>query len=193
MNIDRQAAIDLLYKHTKSDSLRRHALGVEQVMRKLAEKYGEDPEIWGMTGLLHDFDYEEHPSMEEHPYVGNKILEELEYPDTIRRAIMGHANYTGVPRDTLLAKALFSCDELTGFIFAVTYVRPSKSIHEVKVKSVTKKLKDKSFAAKVSREDIRQGIEELGVERAEHIKCIIDALKEKADELGLAGELEPNR
>lgn len=193
MNIDRQAAIDLLYKHTKSDSLRRHALGVEQVMRKLAEKYGEDPEIWGMTGLLHDFDYEEHPSMEEHPYVGNKILEELEYPDTIRRAIMGHANYTGVPRDTLLAKALFSCDELTGFIFAVTYVRPSKSIHEVKVKSVTKKLKDKSFAAKVSREDIRQGIEELGVERAEHIKCIIDALMEKADELGLAGELEPNR
>lgn len=184
---DREKALELLKEYTKSDSLLRHAYAVEQVMRKYAQKFGEDEAKWGITGLLHDFDYEKYPTAEEHPYIGNKILKELGYDEDILEAIMGHADYTGVPRNTLMAKTLFACDELAGFIFAVTYVRPSKSINEVKVKSVTKKLKDKGFAAKVSREDINKGIEELGVDRAEHIQFVIDALKEKADEIGLAG------
>lgn len=185
---DRQKALNILQEYTKSDSLLRHAYAVEQIMRKYAKKYGEDEEKWGITGLLHDFDYEKYPTAEEHPFVGNKILKEHGYEDEILEAIMGHAEYTGVSRTTLLAKTLFACDELTGFIFAVTYVRPSKSVNDVKVKSVTKKLKDKGFAAKVSRTDINNGIEELGVDRAEHIQFVIDALKEKAKELGLAGE-----
>jgi len=183
----REEALSLLYEYTKSDSLRRHALGVEQVMRKMAEKYNGDLDEWGLTGLLHDFDYERYPTMEEHPYKGNEILKNNGYPDSICTAIMGHATYTGVPRETDMAKALFSVDELTGFIFAVTYVRPSKSIFEVKPKSVKKKLKQKSFAASVLREDIFQSMEELGVDMTEHIQCVIDALKEKADELGLKG------
>ncbi|MCJ7801063.1 MAG: HD domain-containing protein [Candidatus Marinimicrobia bacterium] len=185
---DRQKVLNLLKEYTKSDSLLRHAYALEQVMRKYAQKLGEDEDKWGITGLLHDFDYEKYPTAEEHPFVGNKILKEHGYEDDILNAIMGHADYTGVPRTTLLAKTLFACDELAGFIFAVTYVRPSKSILEVKVKSVTKKLKDKGFAAKVSREDINIGIAELGVDRTEHIQFVIDALKEKASELGLAGE-----
>jgi len=191
-NYNRKEALVLLHEYTKSDSLLRHAYAVEQAMRKYAQKFGEDEDKWGVTGLLHDFDYEKYPSAEEHPFVGNKILKEHGYEDEIRDAIMGHADYTGVPRITLMAKTLFACDELSGFIFAVTYVRPSKSINDVKVKSVTKKLKDKGFAAKVSREDINKGIEELGIDRAEHIQFIIDALKEKASELGLAGETQIN-
>lgn len=183
----REEAVDLLLKYTKSVSLQKHAFGVEQVMRAYAKKYDEDVEMWGITGLLHDFDYESYPTAEEHPYAGNRILKEMGISDEICEAIMGHANYTGVERKTLMAKVLYACDELTGFIFAVTYVRPSKSIHEVKVKSVTKKLKDKGFAAKVNREEIEEGIKELNVERGEHIQFVIDALKEKASELGLAG------
>ena len=184
---DRQKALDILQEYTKSDSLLRHAYAVEQAMRKYAQKFGEDEDKWGITGLLHDFDYEKYPTAEEHPFVGNKILKDNGYEDDILDAIMGHADYTGVARKSLMAKTLFACDELAGFIFAVTYVRPTKSIVDVKVKSVTKKLKDKGFAAKVSREDINNGIEELGVDRAEHIQFVIDALKEKASELGLAG------
>jgi len=191
-NYNRKEALVLLHEYTKSDSLLRHAYAVEQAMRKYAQKFGEDEDKWGVTGLLHDFDYEKYPSAEEHPFVGNKILKEHGYEDEIRDAIMGHADYTGVPRITLMAKTLFACDELAGFIFAVTYVRPSKSINDVKVKSVTKKLKDKGFAAKVSREDINKGIEELGIDRSEHIQFVIDALKEKASELGLAGETQIN-
>lgn len=186
-SLNRSDALALLQEYTKSESLLRHAYAVEQAMRKYAQKYGENEDKWGITGLLHDFDYEKYPTAEEHPFVGNKILKEHGYEDEILEAIMGHAEYTGVPRTTLLAKTLFACDELTGFIFAVTYVRPSKSVNDVKVKSVTKKLKDKGFAAKVSRTDINNGIEELGVDRAEHIQFVIDALKEKAEELGLAG------
>jgi putative nucleotidyltransferase with HDIG domain len=186
-NYNRNEALALLKEYTKSDSLLKHAYAVEQALRKYAQKFGEDEDKWGITGLLHDFDYEIYPTAEEHPFKGNKILREHGYDEEILEAIMGHADYTGVPRKSLMAKTLFACDELAGFIFAVTYVRPSKSIHEVKVKSVTKKLKDKGFAAKVSREDIHKGIEELGIERAEHIQFLIDALKEKADELGLAG------
>ena len=186
-NPTREDALALLYEYTQSDSLRRHALGVEQVMRKMAEKYNGNSDEWGLTGLLHDFDYERYPTMEEHPYKGNEILKNNGYPDSICTAIMGHATYTGVPRETDMAKALFSVDELTGFIFAVTYVRPSKSIFEVKPKSVKKKLKQKSFAASVLREDIFQSMEELNVDMTEHIQFVIDALKEKADELGLKG------
>ncbi|HHZ99142.1 MAG TPA: HDIG domain-containing protein [Candidatus Marinimicrobia bacterium] len=159
----REDAWHLLCEYTESDSLKRHGLAVEQVMRKMAKKYGEDKELWGMTGLLHDFDYEKYPTMEEHPYVGNKI------------------------RESLMAKALYAADEISGFIFAVTYVRPSKSVHDVKVKSVKKKLKQKSFAASVNRAEVYEGPEELGVPLEEHIQFIIDALKEKAEDLGLAG------
>ncbi|NOZ74082.1 MAG: HDIG domain-containing protein [FCB group bacterium] len=186
----REEAVKLLFEYTSSDSLRRHGLGVEQVMRALARKYGEDEDRWGLTGLLHDFDYEQYPTAEEHPWQGNKILKELGYPKDIREAIMGHASYTGTPRNSLMAKALYSCDELTGFIFAVTYVRPSKSVRDVRVKSVTKKLKDKSFAAKVNRSEVEEGIHELGVDRAEHIQFVISALQEKAAELGLDGPKE---
>ena len=125
---NREDAIKLLHEYTKTDSLRRHALGVEQAMRKMAEKYNGDPNEWGITGLMHDFDYEMYPSVDDHPFKGNKILESNGYPKSITQAIMGHASYTGVPRETDMAKALFAVDELTGFIFAVTYVRPSKSI-----------------------------------------------------------------
>ena len=184
----REDAWNLLTEYTESDSLRRHAMAVEQVMRCLARKYGEDEELWGMTGLLHDFDYEKYPSAEEHPYVGNKILKEQGYPEALTTAIMGHANHTGVPRESLMAKALYAADEISGFIFAVTYVRPSKSIHDVKVKSVKKKLKQKSFAASVNREEVVEGPEELGVTLEEHIQFVIDALSEKAEALGLAGE-----
>ena len=186
----REDAMKLLYEYTKTDSLRRHALGVEQSMRKMAVKYNGDPNEWGITGLMHDFDYEMHPTIEEHPYKGNKILKSKGYPESITQAIMGHATYTGVSRETDMAKALFAVDELTGFIFAVTYVRPSKSIYEVKPKSVKKKLKQKSFAASVLREDIFQSVEELGVDLTEHIQFVIDALAEKAEELGLKGETE---
>ncbi len=183
----RAEALKLFFGYTKTESLRKHGLAVEQVMRKLAQKYGEDEELWGITGLLHDFDYEKFPTADEHPYKGNEILKAKGYPREMLDAIMGHADYSGVPRESLLAKALFSCDELSGFMFAVTYVRPSRAVADVKVKSVTKKLKDRSFAAKVSREEVEKGIAELGVDRAEHIQFVIDALKEKAAELGLAG------
>ena len=186
---DRSEAIKLLHEYTKTDSLRRHALGVEQSMRKMADKYNGDPDEWGLTGLMHDFDYEMYPTMEDHPFRGNEILIENGYPESITKAIMGHATYTGVPRDTDMAKSLFSVDELTGFIFAVTYVRPSKSILEVKPKSVKKKLKQKSFAASVIREDIFLSIEELEVDLTEHIQFVIDALSERAEELGLKGNL----
>ena len=158
-------------------------------MRKMADKYNGDPDEWGLTGLMHDFDYEMYPKMEDHPFRGNEILIEKGYPESITKAIMGHATYTGIPRDTDMAKSLFSVDELTGFIFAVTYVRPSKSILEVKPKSVKKKLKQKSFAASVIREDIFLSIEELEVDLTEHIQFVIDALSEKAEELGLKGNL----
>ena len=188
----RKDAWELLCKFTKSDSLRRHALGVEQVMRCFARKYNEDEELWGMTGLLHDFDYEKYPTPDQHPYVGNKILVEKGYPEALTTAIMGHANYTGIERNTLMSKSLYAADEITGFIFAVTYVRPSKSVYDVKVKSVKKKLKQKNFAASVDRHDIQEAIEELTITLDEHIQFVIDSLKEKAAELGLQGDSKIN-
>ena len=186
----RDDAWNLLCEYTKSDSLRKHARAVEQVMRTYARTRGEDVELFGLIGMLHDFDYEKYPTQEEHPYTGAKILAERGYPEEIITAIMGHAPYTGVPRDTLAAQALFAFDELTGFIFAVTFVRPSRSIREVTPKSVKKKLKQRSFAAAVSRDDIEQGITELGVDRTEHIQFVIDALAQIDEELGLKGTLD---
>ena len=189
--MDREQAWKLLCEYTQTDSLRKHALAVEAGMRTYARFYGEDEETWGIVGLLHDFDYERYPDAENHPYRGNEILAERGYPEEMRRAIMGHASYTGVARDTLMAKVLFAVDELAGFVIAVALVRPSKSIHDVKPKSVKKKLKQKAFAAKVDREEIRQGIAELGVDETEHIQRVIDALRGIASELDLEGEAQP--
>jgi putative nucleotidyltransferase with HDIG domain len=185
----RDDALALLYQYTKSDSLRKHALAVEQAMKACARKFApdEDPQRWGICGLLHDFDYEQFPNADQHPYLGSKILEEAGFDPELRRAIMGHAPYTGVPRDTAMARALFACDELCGFLTACALVQPSKSIADVKPPSVKKKLKDKAFARSVSRDDIYKGVEELGVDLEEHIAFVREALLEIADEIGLGG------
>ena len=181
----RADAIELLHRYTQTDSLRKHALAVEQAMRACARRYGGDEERWGICGLLHDFDYEAYPTAEEHPFVGSKILEEEGWDEELRRAILGHADYTGVPRDTMMAKALFACDELCGFLTACALVQPGKTLAEVKVSSVKKKLKDKAFARSVNRDDIIHGAAELGVELEAHIEFVLGALCEKAPELGL--------
>ncbi len=187
MPIDRNDAWKLLTEFTQSESLRKHALAVEACVRAYAKKFGEDENDWGCVALLHDFDYDKHPSAEEHPYVGNKILEERGYPDWFRRAIMSHADYTGVKRESKLEHTLFACDELAGFITATALVKPGKSLAEVEAKSVRKKMKDKAFARSVSRDDIINGAQELGVELEEHIAFCIEAMKGIAKELGLAG------
>src|SRR6266446_4983074 len=188
---DREQAWGLLTEFTQSESLRKHALAVEACMRAYARKFhpGSAPaeELWGVVGLLHDFDYEKYPSLDDHPYKGNEILKERGYPDEIRRAIMSHAEYTGVARDTPMEKALFACDELAGFITAVALIKPGKSLAEVDAKSVRKRMKDKAFARKVNREDIINGAVGLGVDLDEHIGFCIEALKGIAGELGLDG------
>jgi putative nucleotidyltransferase with HDIG domain len=186
-SMDRTAAWELLTEYTRSESLRKHALAVEACMRAYARKFGEDEEKWGIVGLIHDFDYDKWPSMEDHPYRGNEILAERGWPDDIRRAIMSHAEYSGVSRDSMMEKTLFACDELAGFITAVTLVKPSKSLDEVDAKSVRKKMKDKAFARSVNREDITRGAVEMGIDLEEHIAFCIDAMKAKAEMLGLAG------
>ena len=191
MNLPTRAqAWELLTEYTTSDALRNHARAVEQVMRAYAREHGQDEELFGIIGLLHDFDYQKYPTEEQHPFEGAKILKERGYPEEVITAILGHAKYSGVPRESLAAKVLFAFDELTGFLFAVTFVRPSKSIREVKPKSVKKKLKQRSFAAKVNRDDIEQGIAELGADRDAHIQFAIDALKEIDVELGLRGDFQ---
>lgn len=187
MQFTRKDAWELLTDYTKSESLRKHALAVEASMRAYAAKYGEDVEKWGITGLLHDFDYEKYPTPADHPFRGCEILEKLGYPEDVIHAILGHAEYSGVARESLMDKTLFAVDELSGFVTAVALVRPSKSIFDVDVKSVKKKLKDKAFAKGVSRDDVHKGIAELGVEMDDHIQFVIDALKNSADELGLRG------
>jgi len=182
---DREFCHNILTEFTKSESLLKHAYAVEACVTAYAEKFGEDVEYWGNVALLHDFDYEKFPTAEEHPYKGSEILEERGFDEEFRKTILSHADYTNVPRETKLAKTLYACDELAGFITAVTYVRPSKSIDEVKVKSVKKKLKDKGFARAVSREDIIKGAEELGIPLDEHIEFCIEAMKKKKDLLGL--------
>src|SRR5712675_671834 len=183
----RPEAWGLLTEFTQSESLRKHALAVEVCMRAYARKLGRDEDLWGVTGLLHDFDYERWPSLEDHPYRGNEILGERGWPEEIRRAIMSHAEYSGVSRDTPMEKALFACDELAGFITACALVKPGKSLAEVEAKSVRKKMKDKAFARSVHREDIIAGAADLGLDLEEHIAFCIEAMKGIAGELGLDG------
>ena len=183
--LNREECLKILKKYTKSDSLLKHAYAVETCVVAYAKKFGEDEKYWGNVALLHDFDYEKFPTAEEHPYKGNEILKELGFEEEFRTAIMSHAEYTGIPRETKLRKTLFACDELAGFITAVAYVRPSKSVVDVKVKSVKKKLKDKGFARAVNREEIIQGAEELGIPLDEHIEFCIEAMKENKELLGL--------
>jgi putative nucleotidyltransferase with HDIG domain len=184
---DREEAWCLLTEFTQSESLRKHALAVEACMRAYAAKSGEDEALWGVVGLLHDFDYEKYPSREDHPYKGNEILKERGWSDEIRRAIMSHAEYSGVTRESRMEKALFACDELAGFITACALVKPGKSMAEVEAKSVRKKMKDKAFARSVNRDDIVNGAADLGVDLEEHIAFCIEAMKRIAEELGLDG------
>ena len=188
----RDSALALLHEYTASDSLRKHMLAVEAAMRAYAEKFGEDVERWGLAGLMHDFDYERFPNdahspTAEHPAEGVRVLRGRGYPEDVLEAILGHANYSGVPRRTPMAKALFAVDELTGLVTATALVRPSRSVHEVDARSVRKKMKDKAFARGVSREDVVRGAEELGVDLDEHIQFVIEAMKARAEVLGLGG------
>ena len=185
-------AVAILNEFTASESLRKHMLSVETAMRAYAEHFGEDPERWGLAGLIHDFDYERYPNAnrsatEEHPSWGVQYLREKGWPEDILQAILGHAAYTGVVRETRMARALFAVDELTGLITATALVKPSKSVHDVDAKSVRKKMKDKAFAKGVSREDVMVGTQELGVDLDTHIQFVIDAMRRSADALGLAG------
>ncbi|MFQ5933989.1 MAG: HDIG domain-containing metalloprotein [Dehalococcoidia bacterium] len=183
----REEAFALLKEYTKSDSLIKHGIGVEAAMRAYARKYGDDEEKWGIVGLLHDFDYEVHPTADKHPVEGSKILRERGYPEDIIYAIQCHADYLGLERKTAMDKAIFAVDELVGLVTAVALVRPTKSIMDVKVKSVKKKLKDKAFARGVIREDIYNGTEQLWVDMDQHIDTVIKALQGVASELGLDG------
>lgn len=185
--ISREEALAIVHEFVKNPNLIRHMLAVEAAMRFYAEKFGEDVEKWGITGLLHDFDWEIHPTLEEHPTAGAPILRERGVPEEIVRAILSHADHTGVPRQTLMERALYACDEITGLIIAVALVRPSKSLHDLTVKSVKKKWKDKSFAAGADREVIRRGAEELGIDLWEHVGNVIEAMRRIASDLGLDG------
>jgi putative nucleotidyltransferase with HDIG domain len=185
MERDREACLNILKEYTKSESLLKHAYAVEACVKQYAKKFSEDENYWGNVALLHDFDYEMYPSMEDHPFKGEEILKERGFSEEFRRAILSHADHANVERRSKLEKTLFACDELAGFITAVTLVRPSKSLEEVKLKSVKKKMKDKGFSRAVSREDIYQGAEELNVELDDHIIFCIDAMKKIKDELGL--------
>ena len=190
MTLTRSEALTLMQEYTASDALRKHMYAVEIAMRAMAERTGEDPEAWGLVGLVHDFDYERYPNAahsphQEHPAEGVRILAERGLPEPMQRAILGHANYTGVPRDTALAKALFAVDELCGFLVACALVRPSRSLQDLEVSSVRKKLKDKAFARGVSREDVIQGAMQLGVSLDEHIAFVLAALRPQERVLGL--------
>ena len=188
----RDDALALQHEYTQSDSLRKHMLAVEAAMRAYANRFGEDPDRWGLTGLIHDFDYErfpnkEHSPTEGHPAQGVGVLRERGWPEDILQAILGHATYSGVPRETRMAKALFAVDELTGLVTATALVRASRSILEVDARSVRKKMKDKAFARGVNREDVILGAQELGVELEEHIQVVVDAMRGAAEPLGLVG------
>lgn len=184
---NREEAWKLLCEYTQNENLRKHALAVEACVRAYARKFGGDEALWGVTALLHDFDYEKFPNAPDHPLEGSKILRARGYPEELIQAILSHADYMDVPRETPLQKTLFACDELAGFITAVTLVRPSKNLADVAVKSVKKKFKDKAFARTVKREDIYRGTSELGVDLEEHIAFCLEAMRGIADQLGLAG------
>ena len=185
VNRDREFCLAILQEYTKSESLLKHAFAVEACVNAYAKKFNEDVEYWSNVALLHDFDYEKYPTAEEHPFKGAEILKEKGFDDDFIKSILSHADYSGEPRDTLLKKVLFACDELAGFITAVTYVRPSKSIDEVEVSSVKKKMKDKAFAKAVSRDDIKNGAELMQIPLDEHIQFCIDAMKNNKELLGL--------
>ena len=185
--VSREAAWSLLTEYTQSESLRKHALAVEACLRAYARKFGEEEEKWGVVGLIHDFDYDKYPSLEDHPMRGSEILEQRGWPEEIRRAILSHADHTGVARQSRLEHALFACDELAGFITAVALVKPGKSLAEVDARSVRKKMKDKAFARSVNREDITNGAQELGVDLEQHVAFCIEAMKGIAAELELDG------
>lgn len=189
---ERDSALALMHEYTASESLRKHMLSVEAAMRAYAARLGGDPERWGLAGLMHDFDYERfpndaHSATEEHPAHGVRVLRERGFPEDVLQAILGHAAYTGVPRETAMARTLFAVDELTGLITATALVKPSRSVHDVDARSIRKKMKDKAFARGVNREDVIHGAAELGVDLDEHIAFVIAAMQSRADELGLQG------
>jgi predicted hydrolase (HD superfamily) len=187
--LTREAAWQLLTEYTKSESLLKHSLGVEAAMRGYARKFGEPEVEWGIVGLLHDFDYERWPTADDHPFRGSEILATHGYPDWLRRAILSHADYSGIPRESRLEKTLFACDEMAGFVSAAALVRPSRSILDLEASSVMKRMKDKAFARAVKREDLRAGAELLGIPLDEHIWNVIAFMREHADALGLKGAL----
>ena len=189
MELTRDAAWALLTEYTKGESLIKHALGVEASMRGYARVFDEDANEWAIVGLLHDFDYERWPSLDDHPFRGSEILREKGYPEHVIRAILSHADYSGVARDTQLDKALFACDELSGFVTAASLVRPSRSILDLEASSVIRRMKDKAFAKGVKREDLRAGAELLGLSLDAHITNVITFMREEADALGLRGTL----
>ena len=181
----REQALSLLHEWVENQNLRKHCYAVEAAMQAYARKYGEDEKRWGLTGLIHDFDWERHPDAARHPMEGVKVLQSNGWPEDVCRAVLGHATYSGVPRDTLMAKTLFACDELTGFLVACALVTPSKSLDDVKVSSVKKKMKRADFARNVNRDDILTGTDELGVPLDEHIEFVLGAMKSVRGELGL--------
>jgi putative nucleotidyltransferase with HDIG domain len=187
--LSRDDAWALLTEYTKNENLRKHMLAVEAAVRGYARKFGEDEEDWGVVALLHDFDYERWPSLEDHPFRGAEILRERGYPEWVIRAILSHAEYSGVPRESALEKTLFACDEMAGFVTAASLVRPSKSVLDLEATSVVKRMKDKAFAKNVSRDDLRKGAEAMGLQLEEHITNVITFMRERADVLGLRGTL----
>jgi putative nucleotidyltransferase with HDIG domain len=188
--LDRKQAWNILCEFTKSDGLRKHALAVETCVTAYARKLGEDEHKWSITALLHDFDWEMHPTLDEHPQKGEPILAERGVEEEVRRAILSHANHTGVPRQSPLERTLYACDELAGFITAISYVKPHRSVFEVDVVSVKKKMKDKAFARSVNRQDIVEGAQELGIPLEEHVDFCVKAMQARAEELGLKGNLD---
>jgi predicted hydrolase (HD superfamily) len=189
MGLSREDAWALVTEYTQSESLRKHMLGVEAAVRGYARQFGEDEDDWGAVALLHDFDYERYPDAENHPFRGVEILKAKGYPEWVTRAILSHADYSGVPRESRLEKTLYACDEMSGFVTAASLVRPSKSILDLEAASVVKRMKDKAFARAVSRDDLRRGAEELGIPLDQHIANVIAFMRLRADELGLRGTL----
>src|SRR5215207_4397819 len=189
MTLSRDAAWQLLQEWTKGESLRKHALAVEAAVRGYARRFGEDESDWGVVALLHDFDYERYPTPDHHPFRGCDELTRRGYPDWVTRAILSHADYSGVPRESRLEKTLFACDEMAGFVIAAALVRPSKSVLDLEAPSVIKRMKDKAFARAVSRHDLRRGAEEIGLPLEEHAANVITFLRAEAEPLGLKGNL----
>jgi predicted hydrolase (HD superfamily) len=189
MTLSRDAAYALMTEHTQSESLRKHMLAVEASVRGYARMWGEPEEDWAVVALLHDFDYEKYPDPKDHPFRGVEILQGLGYPEWVTRAILSHADYSGVPRESRLEHTLYACDEMSGFVTAAALVRPSKSVLDLEAPSVIKRMKDKAFARAVSREDLRKGAEEIGLPLDQHISNVIAALRERADDLGLRGSV----